>query len=153
MELKIPALVEPACLLQNLGHAQGKAHQSGGLCSEQTLTSDVFWKLIERMTEGRRLVITSDHGYAACGLFNDVSDRDQVAWLKTNFGSMRFAHGAGTPHHWMPPISLCLTTAHGEKQFALGRRKWKSAGGYPTLAHGGLSLLEVAVPFLEISKL
>ena len=117
----------------------------------QTLTSDPFWKLIERMTDGRRLVITSDHGYAACGLFNDVSDRDQAAWLKTNFGSMRFAHGSGTPHHWMPPISLCLTTAHGEKQFALGRRKWKSAGGYPTLAHGGLSLLEVAVPFIEIS--
>jgi hypothetical protein len=45
-----------------------------------------------------------------------------------------------------------MTTAHGEKQFALGRRKWRSAGGYPTLAHGGLSLLEVAAPFVEISK-
>ena len=76
---------------------------------------------------------------------------EQAALLKTNFGSSRFANGAGTPHHWMPPVSLCLTTAHGEKQFALGRRKWRSAGGYPTLAHGGLSLLEVAVPFIEIS--
>jgi hypothetical protein len=33
-----------------------------------------------------------------------------------------------------------------------GRRKWKSAGGYPTLIHGGLSVLEVAVPFIELSK-
>lgn len=124
------------------------------LCREAaaTLTSNVFWKLIERMTEGRRLVITSDHGYAASGLFDDVRDRDQAKWLKDNFGSSRFANGAGTPHHWMPPISLCLTTAHGEKQFALGRRKWRSAGGYPTLAHGGLSLLEVAVPFIELSS-
>jgi len=124
------------------------------LCREAslTLTSDVFWKLIERMTEGRRLVITSDHGYAASGMFADVSDREQSAWLKTNFGSSRFANGAGTPQHWMPPVSLCLTTTHGEKQFALGRRKWKSAGGYPTLAHGGLSLLEIAVPFIELSK-
>lgn len=123
------------------------------LCREtsQTLTSDVFWKLIEHMTKGRRLVITSDHGYAACGLFNDVSDREQAAWLKSKFGSMRFANGTGTSHHWLPPISLCLITVHGEKQFALGRRKWRSAGGYPTLAHGGLSLLEVAVPFIEIS--
>jgi hypothetical protein len=123
------------------------------LCREaaQQLTSDAFWKLIERMTQGRRLVITGDHGYAASGMFDDVRDRDQAAWLKTNFGSSRFANGAGTPHHWTPPVSLCLTTAHGEKQFALGRRKWRSAGGYPTLAHGGLSLLEVAVPFIEIS--
>jgi hypothetical protein len=123
------------------------------LCREaaQQLTSDAFWKLIERMTQGRRLVITSDHGYAASGLFDDVRDRDQVAWLKSNFGSSRFANGAGTTHHWTPPVSLCLTTAHGEKQFALGRRKWRSAGGYPALAHGGLSLLEVAVPFIEIS--
>lgn len=36
--------------------------------------------------------------------------------------------------------------------FALGRRKWKSQGGYPTLTHGGLSLLEVAVPFIELSR-
>jgi hypothetical protein len=124
------------------------------ICREaaQQLTSDAFWKLIERMTEGRRLVITSDHGYAASGMFDDVRDRDQAAWLKKNFGSSRFANGAGTPHHWTPPVSLCLTTAYGEKQFALGRRKWRSAGGYPALAHGGLSLLEVAVPYVELSK-
>jgi len=34
----------------------------------------------------------------------------------------------------------------------LGRKKWKSQGGYPTLTHGGLSLLEMAVPYLELSK-
>ncbi len=124
------------------------------LCREaaQTLTSEAFWKLIAHMAEGRRLVITSDHGYAASGMFADVGDKGQAAWLKTNFSGSRFGNGAGTPHHWMPPISLCLNTAHGEKQFALGRRKWKSAGGYPTLAHGGLSLLEVAVPYVELSR-
>ncbi|MSU35396.1 MAG: hypothetical protein EXS36_09820 [Pedosphaera sp.] len=124
------------------------------LCREaaQQLCSDAFWKMIEGMTTERRLVITSDHGYAASGMFDDVRDKEQAGWLKTNFGSSRFSHGPGTPHHWMPPISLGLTTAHGAYQFALGRRKWKSAGGYPTLAHGGLSLLEVAVPFIEISK-
>ena len=124
------------------------------LCREaaQQLTSDSFWKLIERMTTGRRLVITSDHGYAASGMFSDVGNKEQSNWLKTNFGSSRFAYGPGTEHHWVPPISLCLTTAHGTNQFALGRRKWRSAGGYPTLAHGGLSLLEVTVPFIELSK-
>jgi hypothetical protein len=33
-----------------------------------------------------------------------------------------------------------------------GRRKWKSAGGYPTLTQGGLSVLEVAVPWIELTK-
>jgi hypothetical protein len=124
------------------------------LCREaaQHLTSDSFWNFVGRMSTGRQLVITSDHGYAASGMFADVGDKEQAGWLKSNFGSSRFSHGPGTPHHWMPPISLCLSTAHGTHQFALGRRKWKSAGGYPTLAHGGLSLLEVAVPFVEISK-
>lgn len=123
------------------------------LCREvaEKLTSDSFWNMVERMTTGRRLVITSDHGYAASGMFSDVA-KDQASWLKTNFGSKRFSYGPGTTHHWVPPISLCLTTAHGTNQFALGRRKWRSEGGYPTLAHGGLSLLEVAVPFIELSK-
>ena len=35
---------------------------------------------------------------------------------------------------------------------ALGRRKWKCQGGYPTLTHGGLSLLETLSPFIELEK-
>jgi hypothetical protein len=118
----------------------------------QHLTSDAFWTLIDRMCTGRRLVITSDHGYAASGMFADVSDKEQAGWLKTTFGSSRFADDSGAPDHWIPPVSVRFRTSTGMNQFALGRRKWKSAGGYPTLAHGGLSLPEVAVPFIEFSK-
>ncbi len=138
---RIHEMAEPGDGLQKL--CREAAHQ---------LTSDSFWQMIQRLTTGRRLLITSDHGYAASGMFSDVGNKEQSIWLKTNFGSSRFAYGPGTEHHWVPPISLCLTTAHGTNQFALGRRKWRSAGGYPTLAHGGLSLLEVTVPFIEISK-
>jgi hypothetical protein len=52
----------------------------------------------------------------------------------------------------MPPVELTLASAHGRRRYALGRRKWKSHGGYPTLTHGGLSVLEVASPFIEISR-
>lgn len=124
------------------------------LCREaqEQLTSDSFWKMIERMATGRRLVITSDHGYAASGMFADVTNKEQAAWLKAKFGGSRYSPGPATAHPWSPPISLCLDTRNGINQFALGRRKWRSAGGYPALAHGGLSLLEVAVPFIELSK-
>ena len=116
------------------------------------LTSDDFWSLVERLTTGRRLVISSDHGYAASGLFPDLTDKDQIAYMKTQFKSGRLADSDGQDGTWVPPIDLCLTTAHGTNRFVLGRRKWKSAGGYPTLAHGGLSLLEVFVPFIELSR-
>lgn len=138
---RIHHLAEPGAGFQKLCHEAARQ-----------LTSDSSWKMIERMTTGRRLVLTSDHGYAASGMFSDVASKEQANWLKTNFGSSRFSYGTGTEHHWVPPIALSLTTAHGTNQFALGRRKWRSAGGYPTLAYGGLSLLEVAVPFMEISR-
>jgi len=116
------------------------------------LTSPDFWTLVERLTTGRRLVITSDHGYAATGEFADTTDEDQAKHLKQTFGSGRSASGKGYGTPWLPPIDLSLETKSGWGQFVLGRRKWKSQGGYPTLAHGGLSILEVAVPFIEISR-
>ena len=116
------------------------------------LTSDDFWALVERLTTGRRLVITGDHGYAATGLFPDTADSKQAQHLKSRFKSGRSAPDENSPSDWVPPIDVVLDTPHGRHAFALGRRKWKSQGGYPTLAHGGLSLLEVAVPFIELSR-
>lgn len=120
--------------------------------AEQQLRSDDFWLLIERLATGRRLVITSDHGYAASGLFPDVSDPEQAAYLKQKFKSGRFAASETEQTGWVPPVDLSLTTTHGVNTFVLGRRKWKSSGGYPTLTHGGLSVLEVAVPFVALSR-
>lgn len=116
--------------------------------AQQKLTSDDFWVLVERLTTGRRLVITSDHGYAACGHFHDIVDKDQAAYMKAIFKSGRSAPSGNAEGHWAPPIDLRL----GNHQYALGRRKWKSSAGYPTLQHGGLSLLEVFVPYIELAK-
>ncbi len=116
------------------------------------LTADDFWELIRRLATGRRLVITADHGYAATGLFPDTSDKRQAQHLKSRFKSGRAAPAEYEPSAWVPPIDVVLDTPSGRNAFVLGRRKWRSQGGYPTLAHGGLSLLEVAVPFIELSR-
>ncbi len=116
------------------------------------LADDEFWALVERLTTGRRLVITSDHGYAASGLFSDVSDKEQVGYLRSRFQSSREAVSAADPGPWVPPLDLVLDTPSGRHAFVVGRRKWKSPGGYPTLSHGGLTLLEVVVPFVEVSR-
>lgn len=122
----------------------------------EQLSSDAFWTLVHTLTTGRRLVITADHGYAASGHFPDTADAAQASYLKDRFASGRWARVADleqpTPGTWVPPLDLPLKTAHADATFALGRRKWKSQGGYPTLTHGGLSLLEVAVPFIELSR-
>jgi len=118
---------------------------------QESLASDDFWQLIDRLATGRRLVITADHGYAASGLFPD-SSKEQTDYLKKIFKSGRWGENGNEAGPWVPPIDMLLDTDHGEHLFVLGRRKWKSAGGYPTLTHGGLSVLEVAVPFIELAK-
>jgi hypothetical protein len=115
----------------------------------QQLTDDFFWQFVERLTTGRNLVITSDHGYAASGRFPDVSDPYQATYLKSSFGSQRHTNTNDTDIEiWMPPLDLTI----GQHRLALGRRHWKSQGGYPNLAHGGLTVLECASPFIELTR-
>ena len=117
----------------------------------QQLNSDEFWVFVERLATGRRLVITSDHGYAATGYFQDA-DGELGQFLKKTFSSGRSKVGTGDVGPFVPPVALQVHSPHGAHLLALGRWKWKSQGGYPTLTHGGLSLLEVLSPFVELSK-
>ncbi|QVL51157.1 MAG: hypothetical protein KFB96_12605 [Thiocapsa sp.] len=118
---------------------------------ETQLTGDAFWSLVERLSTGRRLVLTADHGYAASGQFPD-SGKDEAESLKGRFKSGRAVESAEEPGNWSPPLDLAIDSAHGRHLYVNGRRKWKSQGGYPTLTHGGLSILEVAVPFVELIR-
>lgn len=117
----------------------------------EQLSSADFWTFIERLATGRRLVITSDHGYAATGHFPD-SDGEVGQFLKQTFSSGRSKSGTGDTGPFLPPVALQINSPHGAYLMALGRRKWRSQGGYPTLTHGGLSLLEVLSPFVEVTK-
>ncbi len=115
----------------------------------EILTGDDFWSFVERLATGRKLVITGDHGYANVGLFRDLVDKEQIDYMKRLFKSGRSTtNSPESNHNSVPPLTIEME-GH---TLALGRRKWKSQGGYPTLTHGGLSLLEVAVPFIEIEK-
>lgn len=117
----------------------------------EQLSSDDFWAFVERLATGRRLVITSDHGYAATGYFPDANG-EVGQFLKQTFRSSRGKAGTGDTGPFVPPVALQINSPHGAHLLALGRRKWRSQGGYPTLTHGGLSLLEVLSPFVELTK-
>ncbi|MDW5376404.1 hypothetical protein R6258_05675 [Halomonas sp. HP20-15] len=115
------------------------------------LAGDAFWSLVGRLATGRRLIITADHGYAASGQFID-SNGEQSDYLKGHYKSGRSIPGDAPAGDWVPPIDMAIDSEHGRHLYVNGRRKWKSQGGYPTLAHGGLSVLEVTVPFIELSR-
>jgi hypothetical protein len=113
----------------------------------EQLTSDDFWAFVERLATGRRLVITSDHGYAATEFFTDA-EGDVSQFLKSTFASGRNKAAIADVGAFVPPVAMQIK----DSLLTVGRWKWKSQGGYPTLTHGGLSLLEVLSPWVEISK-
>ena len=75
-----------------------------------------------------------------------------IVTMKDLFKASRSTPDDGTESPWVPPIDLVLDSEHGQHRYVVGRRKWKVAGGHPTLSHGGLSILEVLVPFLDVSR-
>jgi hypothetical protein len=115
------------------------------------LTSEAFWSLIERLATGRRLVITSDHGYAATGYFPDAQG-ELRQFLKETFANGRCVMGKNPADPFIPPVTLWVSDSRPPYILAVGRRKWKNHSGYPTLTHGGLSLLKVLSPFVELAK-
>lgn len=119
-------------------------------CADQ-LNGDDFWSFVDTLATGRRLIITSDHGYAATGYFHDA-EGDLGTHLKKLFASGRNTTNNMDAGPFVPPVALPVANQYGLHLLALGRRKWRSQGGYPTLTHGGLSLLEVLSPVIEISK-
>jgi len=135
-------------------------HQGSGLgqgldglsaeCAE-VLSGDDFWSFVACLAQGRSLVISSDHGYAASGLFTDANDQANE-FLKTQLKGGRSAEGEGDIGPFIPPMMVRHESSHGVHRLALGRWKWKSQGGYPTLTHGGMSLLEVLVPWVELTR-
>lgn len=117
--------------------------------TKQQLASDPFWLFVDRLRQGRQLVITSDHGYAVSRSFSDeITDPEMVQLLKNTFGAKRYAVESPTsswPRRHLPPLVLNYTG----QLAVVGQRKWTVSGGFPRLCHGGLSLLEAAVPLIE----
>lgn len=114
------------------------------------LSSEGFWNFVNRMRKGRRLVITGDHGYATSKLFSSkVTDGDTVKLLRQYFGAKRCVRDSPDkpwPNHHLPPL-VCRRNGW---LTVIGQRKWDVQGGFPHLCHRGLSLLEAALPFVEL---
>lgn len=120
---------------------------------KRTLASDGFWAFVNALRQGRRLLITGDHGYATASEFSsEIKDEQAVRQFAGTFGAQRSIRedpAAPWPRRQLPPPVLRFTDAGGTWLVVLGQRKWKVRGGFPALCHAGLSLLEAAVPMIE----
>jgi len=115
------------------------------------LQSGEFWDFVNRLRQGRKLVITADHGYATSQYFStNITEPDLVAKLRDDFSASRFKPStAPWDRFYLPPIILDTGTNH----VLTGQISWAVQGGFPKRCHGGLSLLEVAVPWVELPPL
>jgi len=117
--------------------------------TKKTIHNDDFWCFVDQLRQGRRLVITGDHGYADASSFsNEVKDENTVKLLQSFFAASRCAKedpAKPWPRQHLPP----LVCRHNGWLVVMGQRKWTVHHGFPQLCHRGLSLLEAAVPFIE----
>ncbi len=146
-----PNLVIWHSWLDDLIHLQHKLPDQIASIATSTLQSDGFWNFINRLRQGRGLIITSDHGYTVSKRFSsEVEDPDAIEILRKTFGASRNkAVSEPWQKRFMPPIVMTNNNQH----VVMGQRKWKVQGGFPHVCHGGMSLLEVAVPYMEFPAL
>ncbi|MBZ2173419.1 hypothetical protein [Nitratidesulfovibrio sp. SRB-5] len=137
--------------LDDLIHLQNKLPDQIAGIATSTLQSDGFWNFVNRLRQGRGLIVTSDHGYAVSKRFSsEVEDPDAIEILRKTFGASRNkAVSEPWQKRFMPPIVMTNNNQH----VVMGQRKWKVQGGFPHVCHGGMSLLEVTVPYMEFPAL
>ena len=115
------------------------------------LQSEDFWTFVNKLRKGRKLVITADHGYATSAQFATTLEDEQVVnRMKDAFGASRFCP---TTEPWGPPVLPPLVLTANGHHVVMGQVKWSIQSGFPPRCHGGLTLLEVAVPWVELPPL
>jgi hypothetical protein len=137
--------------LDDLIHLQQKLPDQIASQASSVLQGDGFWKFIGKLRQGRSLVITSDHGYAVSRRFSsEVENPEAIEILRKTFSASRNkAISEPWQKRFMPPIVL----VHNNQHVVMGQWKWRVQGGFPHVCHGGMSLLEVAVPYMELPAL
>lgn len=146
-----PNLVIWHSWLDDLIHVHNKLPDPIAKIAQAVMQGEGFWSFIDKLRQGRSLIITSDHGYAVSKLFSsEFEEQDAIEILRKTFGASRYKTiSEPWQERFMPPIVM----SHNGQHVVMGQRKWKVQGGFPHICHGGMSLLEVAVPFVEVPAL
>jgi hypothetical protein len=137
--------------LDDLIHLQNKLPDQIAANTGTVLQGDGFWSFVNKLRQGRSLVITSDHGYAVSKLFSSqVTDQKTIEDIRETFGASRYVKAVDPfSKRFMPPLMMTENQQH----VIMGQLKWKVQGPAQYISHGGMSLLEVAVPWIELEAI
>jgi len=118
-----------------------------------TMFETAWMNIVQRIKGKARIVITSDHGYIFFGAGMDFPRQpSELMDLNLYFGNDRHVSLTEKPY---PPVSDDVYR-DSSRQVALikGRVKTRSTGeaAAKLYKHGGLSLMEMLVPWIELEK-
>ena len=87
--LRVGALPDSSLIALRVGTARrivcaSPAYLAARGTPRTPLAGNDFWAFVRKLAQGRQLIITSDHGYAAIGLFSDATG-DAGKWLADAF--------------------------------------------------------------------
>jgi hypothetical protein len=133
----LAANADEPLVLARLGFGDGREHEPPrvrGVCMDKgprqsfrvvaaeikrTISSDDFWAFINALRQGRRLLMTGDHGYAtACEFSSEIKDDESIRLFAGTFGAMRAIREDPTqpwPRRDLPPRVL---------RFPVGNDTW-----------------------------
>ena len=100
-------------------------------------TKNIVLRLLEQLSQFRKIIITSDHGYFV----------DTYSWKGLSDFPTGERYAEVVPHSLQ---KYCRFT--GEYWVLIGRYNTIKRGKYVHVRHGGLSFLEAIIPLIEISR-
>jgi len=112
---------------------------------------DVVWKnIILAIPKDYRIIITSDHGYVYLNSGFETSEKGEVALSFLEQERFRFYDGSGAP------LDVNELQIISQKKLAMlrGRIKNRPKGhtSNKVFRHGGLSLMEMLTPWIELKR-
>ena len=119
----------------------------------EIISSEGFIGLIKKLSQGRELLITSDHGYCNASNFTIATgDHHQELKLLGHTRAKKSSEINGSAGRTIPPATMEMKASASDENYrlAIGRLR-PSDRGFPALTHGGLSIMECTVPLIHVS--
>jgi hypothetical protein len=119
---------------------------------KEIIDSEGFASCVKKLSHGRELLITSDHGYCNTSSFTTATeDHHQELKLLGHTRARKSSEINAGGGKTIPPATMEMqsTSSTDIYRIAIGRRR-PSDKGFPALTHGGLSLMECSVPLIHV---
>lgn len=122
--------------------------------AKHTIEAPDFGEFLRALCRGRDLLVTSDHGYChASSFLVTTGQQHQDLRFLGHKRCKAITEGDPKATSTVPPITLDLKSTADKNTYRLAVGKKRPADrGFPSLTHGGLSIMECCVPLMRIRE-